>query len=200
MYPGLNFRKLPSVRLASGIEMQQRWPAYTQQQQQQQKNNEVPHLLEISPARGSEGTVVTIVVESLPHQVAPVKLAFNSLVVSTKQMQAQGITSLIATVPPFQHTRSTSAYVPVSICIFEGDAASATWPIADFFYEDVDMTRTPNSSSASLHTSLDYPEKRNGYTDPNYQNKTDDFLSTSSSNSNYGQFYQQPINNNYGGQ
>lgn len=142
--------------------MQQRWPSSVHNNNQQQKPAviEAPRLIELAPTRGSQGTVVTIVVQSLPHQTAPVKLAFNSLVVDTKQMQAQGITSLVAAVPPFQHTHSTTANVPISICMLDKDSVTDTWPVAEFVYEfdTKDNTSTSNStptttsSSSSINT------------------------------------------------
>lgn len=122
------------MRLASGVEMQQRWPSV--QNSSEQKNNEAPRLIEITPTKGDQGTVITVVVQSLPQQLVPVKLAFNSLVVDTKQMQAQGITSLVATVPPFQHTHSTTPdNVPISICMLDKDSVTETYPVAEFSYE-----------------------------------------------------------------
>jgi hypothetical protein len=140
--------------------MQQRWPA-NYQQQPEQKTGEPPRLIEIAPTRGVQGTVVTIVVQSLPHPMVPVKLAFNSLVVDTKQMQAQGITSLVATVPPFQHTHSTSANIPISICMLDKDSVTETWPVAEFLYEFTDAkepsTNAPTvTPSVSNSSSIDY--------------------------------------------
>lgn len=150
-----------SVRLASGVEMQQRWPM--QQEDEQQKNAQVmPRLIEITPSKGNQGSIITVVVQSLPQQAVSVKLAFNSLVVDTKQMQAQGITSLVATVPPFQHTNAASTSVPISVCIIDKDSVIETWPITEFTYEfdstDIATTgaMTPGattlSSVPSAHT------------------------------------------------
>jgi hypothetical protein len=141
--------------------MQQRWPT-NYQQQSEQKNGEPPRLIEMAPTRGIQGTVVTIVVQSLPHPMVPVKLAFNSLVVDTKQMQAQGITSLVAAVPPFQHTHSTTANVPISVCMLDKDSVTETWPVAEFIYEFTDTKESINtatSTSASTtpsSSSIDY--------------------------------------------
>lgn len=137
------------MRLASGVEMQQRWPMQQQLQQQQEKTNESPSLMEIKPARGTQGTIVTVVVQNLSHQL-PVKLAFNSLLVDTKQMQAHGITSIVASVPPFQQTNATSQNVPISIVIIDQDAVIETWPIAEFYYEiDTPSPSTPTTTTTS---------------------------------------------------
>ncbi|GAA5809261.1 hypothetical protein MFLAVUS_002666 [Mucor flavus] len=194
---------IPSVRLASGVEMQQRWPPSVHTEQHtRQKNREVPRLIDMSPRSGNQGTIVTVVVQSLPHQVVPVKLAFNSLVVDTKQMQAQGITSLVAAVPPFHQTHSTTANVPISICILDKDSVTETWPVAEFAYEfeNEDSTTTPTLTSASTNSSteplpIDYPnnEKRNDITPNHYTSREENFLG-GSSNVSYEGFYQQPIN------
>lgn len=135
--------------------MQQRWPSSVQtdqHQQQQQKNVEAPRLIEMSPVRGSQGTIVTVVVQSLSHhQFVPVRLAFNSLVVDTKQMQAQGITSLVAAVPPFQQTHSATTNVPISVCMLDKDSVTETWPVAEFVY-DFDATAKNKDSTTSTAT------------------------------------------------
>ncbi|KAK4521359.1 phospholipid transporting ATPase [Mucor velutinosus] len=211
---------IPAVRLASGVEMQQRWPSSSvhsndpqqslhqqQQQQQQQKPTagEAPRLIELAPTRGSQGTVVTVVVQSLPHQIVPVKLAFNSLVVDTKQMQAQGITSLVAAVPPFQHTHSTTANVPISICMLDKDSVTETWPVAEFVYEfdtkdnSTTATTTPTTSASSINTVNDYnnDEMSNDISPYPHQQqpREENFLGGASTPSNYDSFYQQPVSN-----
>lgn len=130
--------------------MQQRWPMQQEQEIQHQKTNAAPSLIEISPAKGNQGTIVTIVVQNLPRQLVPVKLAFNSLLVDTKQMQAQGITSLVASVPPFESINSTSPSVPISVVIIDQDSVIETWPVAEFCYElDTTSPSTPNASSVN---------------------------------------------------
>lgn len=137
------------VRLASGVEPQQKWPTISEDQQnhhhqqqeqhqnqQKNENNEItegPKLIELSPAQGKEGTIVTVVVQALPPQM-PAKLAFNSLMVDTKQLQAQDITSLVATVPSFQQTHSSTSNIPISICFLDKDMVTETWFVADFNY------------------------------------------------------------------
>ncbi|CAO0790595.1 unnamed protein product [Mucor circinelloides] len=217
---------IPAVRLASGVEMQQRWPPSSvhsndqqqplqQHQRQQQKNTagEAPRLIELAPTRGSQGTVVTVVVQSLPHQIVPVKLAFNSLVVDTKQMQAQGITSLVAAVPPFQHTHSTTANVPISICMLDRDSVTETWPVAEFVYDfdtkdnNTTSTTTPSTSSSSISTVNDYNNDKMPSDITSYQQnqqqqpREENFLGGSSTPSNYDSFYQQPVSsyNQYNG-
>ncbi|KAF1802543.1 hypothetical protein FB192DRAFT_1280573 [Mucor lusitanicus] len=113
----------------------------SEDQQQQQhlpqksegKGAQGPRLIELSPSGGIEGTIVTVVVQALPPQM-PAKLAFNSLMVDTKQLQAQGITSLVATVPSFQQTHSSTPNVPISICFLDKDMVTETWTVADFNY------------------------------------------------------------------
>ncbi|KAI8881865.1 hypothetical protein K501DRAFT_252452 [Backusella circina FSU 941] len=173
---------IPSVRLASGVEMQQRWSSV--QNSSEQKTNEAPRLIEITPTKGDQGTVITVVVQSLPQQLVPVKLAFNSLVVDTKQMQAQGITSLVATVPPFQHTHSSVPNnVPISICMLDKDSVTETYPVAEFSYE-FDSKKTEPSIVKFTPT-----EKRNDINTP-YQSG-DNFLASAAV---YENFYQQPVN------
>ncbi|CAO3648109.1 unnamed protein product [Mucor fragilis] len=213
---------IPAVRLASGVEMQQRWPSsaahsndqqqplhHQQQQQQKPTVGEAPRLIELAPTRGSQGTVVTVVVQSLPHQIVPVKLAFNSLVVDTKQMQAQGITSLVAAVPPFQHTHSTTANVPISICMLDKDSVTETWPVAEFTYDfdtkdnSTTSTTTSSTSASSINTATDYsndkmPSDISSYQQQNQQQqqpREENFLGGSSTPSNYDSFYQQPVSN-----
>jgi hypothetical protein len=138
--------------------MQQRWPSSVQTEQQQLKSVEAPRLIEMTPMKGNQGTVVTVVVQSSSHQLVPLKLAFNSLVVDTKQMQAQGITSLVAAVPPFQRIHSAAANVPLSICMVDKDSVTATWPVAEFVYEfeaskdSTASTVTPTIASAPTTT------------------------------------------------
>ncbi|KAK4514764.1 Glycine--tRNA ligase 1, mitochondrial [Mucor velutinosus] len=213
---------LPAVRLASGVEPQQKWPSmsgdHQQQQQQkqhlQQKNEgktiQGPKLIEMSPAQGNEGTIVTVVVQALPPQM-PAKLAFNSLMVDTKQLQSQGITSLVATVPSFQQTHSSAPNVPVSICFLDKDMVTETWTVADFNYMALNDKKTsPIVSSgvtpaAAAHPS--YPHATTAAvastTDAHtasgpYQPKdNNDFLNTSAAA--YQGFYSPPaVNTSYG--
>lgn len=128
----LNFTLVPAVRLASGIEPQQKWPLSSTNET---KIENAPKLIEMSPVRGDEKTVITVVVQALPPQI-PAKLAFNSLMVDTKQMQAQGITSLVATVPSLELTHATGNSVPVSICFLDKDMVTETWLVANFTYEN----------------------------------------------------------------
>lgn len=144
---------VPTVRLASSIEPPHKWPPIAPASnnngeglEKQDNADQEPKLIEFNPRQGQEGTIVTIVVQSLPSQI-PIKLAFNNLLVETRQMQAQGITSLVATVPPFQQiqqqqTSSASqgsrvATVPLSICFLNRDhVATETWLVSDFVYTD----------------------------------------------------------------
>lgn len=143
--------------------MQQKWPPAAQIEQQQ-KDDKSPRLIEMAPVRGIQGTIITVVVRSLPHQFAPVKLAFNSLVVDTKQMYSQGITSLVAAVPPFEQTHSTTTIVPISVCMLDKDSVTETWPVAEFIYDF--KTKEPAKTSIVTPTlvtnepsSMEYPEK-----------------------------------------
>lgn len=173
--------------------MQQRWPTpdqhhhhHQQQPHQQQPHHqhqpqktvsEPPRLTEMAPTRGSQGTVVTVVVQSLPHQLVPVKLAFNSLVVDTKQMQAQGITSLVAAVPPFQQTHSSTANVPISICMLDKDSVTETWPVAEFVYEfenkESTANTTPTLTAASTNSSNDTSSIQYAVTTPSEDKRHD---------------------------
>ncbi|CEP11417.1 hypothetical protein [Parasitella parasitica] len=211
MNPTTDLSDITSVRLASGVEMQQRWH-HDQQQQQKPTAGEAPRLIELAPTRGGQGTVVTVVVQSVAHQIVPVKLAFNSLVVDTKQMQSQGITSLVAAVPPFQHTHSTTANVPISICMLDKDSVTETWPVAEFVYEfdtkdsSTTSTSTPTTPSATINTVTDYSNGKmagdvSSYQQQQPQQRQENFLG-GSTGSPYDSFYQQPVNgynqyNNY---
>ncbi|KAL9539970.1 hypothetical protein MBANPS3_009962 [Mucor bainieri] len=153
---------LPAVRLASGVEPQQKWPSMSEEQQQQQqqqhahlqqkhegKTTQGPKLIELSPSHGNEGTIVTVVVQALPPQM-PAKLAFNSLMVDTKQLQAQGIASLVATVPSFQQTHSSTPNVPISICFLDKDMVTETWTVADFNYTALNDAKTSPDVTSSV--------------------------------------------------
>lgn len=165
-----------SVRLASGVEMQQKWPPQAQIEHRQ-KNDKAPRLIEIAPIRGMQGTIITVVVQSLPHQFAPVKLAFNSLVVETKQMHSQGITSLVAAVPPFQQTHSATANVPISVCMLDKDSVTETWPVAEFIYEfeTKEPIKTsiiaPTLATTTEPSSIEYPEKVTESQSSTYQSR-----------------------------
>lgn len=125
-------------------------------------NSEGPKLVELNPSFGNEGTIVTVVVQALPPQI-PVKLAFSSLMVDTKQLQAQGITSLVATVPSFQQTHSTTSTVPISVCYFDKDMVTETWMVAEFTYHDENKqsTNTVNSTNDHYQINVDYNDKNN---------------------------------------
>ncbi|KAI9299455.1 hypothetical protein BJ944DRAFT_274221, partial [Cunninghamella echinulata] len=103
-----------------------------------------PKLLNMEPAYGFEGTIITLVLQEL--SCPSIKLAFNSLVVETKQLQSQGMTSLVATVPSFEMTLSTSSVVPISICFLEKDMIQDTIFIANFTYQSNNtITNTANN-------------------------------------------------------
>ncbi|KAI8884765.1 hypothetical protein K501DRAFT_247276 [Backusella circina FSU 941] len=177
----VEMNEIPAVRLASGIEMQQRWPS--SQSSDQPKTEGSPRLIEMTPTRGCEGGVITVVVQSLPQQSTPVKLAFNSLVVDTKQMQSQGITSLVASVPPFQHTHSATSNVPISICILDKDSVTETYPVAEFTYDG--EQKEPESIIKFT------PTKNLTIPTPTFEPR-ENFLSSSAAVCE--NFYQQPVN------
>jgi hypothetical protein len=55
--------------------------------------------------------------------------------VDTKQMRGQQVTTLVAHVPPFQQTHSTTSFVvPISICFLDKDMVTETWQVAKFEY------------------------------------------------------------------
>ncbi|KAI8374384.1 uncharacterized protein BYT42DRAFT_615554 [Radiomyces spectabilis] len=143
--------------LSECVEPQQKW-LMNASQDTTQKHGDAPKLIDMSPSRGNEGTIITVVVQALPSQM-PVKLAFNSLVVDTKQMQAQGITSLVATVPPFQQTHSASPAVPISICFLDKDMVTETWLVAEFMYMLNDAMKYERKRSISFSMD-DYTAKR----------------------------------------
>ncbi|GAN06842.1 ubiquitin-conjugating enzyme [Mucor ambiguus] len=206
--------QVPAVRLASGVEPQQKWSSMSEDQQQQQQhpyfqqknegnNVQGPKLIELSPAHGNEGTVVTVVVQALPPQM-PSKLAFNSLMVDTKQLQAQGITSLVATVPSFQQTHSSTPNVPISICFLDKDMVTETWTVADFNYKALkDEKTSPIVTSSVTPAANAYPHAiastMNTHTTADlYQPKdNNDFLNTSTAA--YQGLYSPPaVNPSYG--
>ncbi|KAI8644201.1 hypothetical protein BD408DRAFT_384012 [Parasitella parasitica] len=146
---------LPTVLLASGLEPQKKWPSVAEDQQQlllQKSESSVlqgPKLIELSPTRGNEGTIVTVVVQRMPPHI-PAKLAFNSLMVDTKQLQAHDITSLVATVPPFQQTHHSTPNVPISICFLDANMVTKTWIVADFNFDGVNEIRSPGVSLLNI--------------------------------------------------
>ncbi|KAI7880806.1 uncharacterized protein EV154DRAFT_485869 [Mucor mucedo] len=183
---------ISSVRLASGIEMQQKWLPLAQIHQQQ-KNDTPPHLIEMAPTRGTQGTVVTVVVQSLPHRFEPVKLAFNSLVVDTKQMYSQGITSLVATVPPFEQTLSATTMVPISVCMLDKDSVTETWPVAEFIYD----FETKNSLKASIVTPtivINEPSTMM-YSEKAIEDRSSTYHSREGGAVPYKSYYHQSVNN-----
>ncbi|KAF7727582.1 hypothetical protein EC973_007343 [Apophysomyces ossiformis] len=142
-------------RFASGVEMQQRWPSLPIDQKQQ---SEPPRLIEINPPRGPPGTPLTVVLQSLRPDLISAKLAFNSLIVETKQMRAPGIISLGATVPPFQQINANTPVIPISVCLFDKDTVTETWPVAEFTYtpEQEPSTETNlNDRKRSFDSTLD---------------------------------------------
>ncbi|KAI8976205.1 hypothetical protein BDB01DRAFT_853256 [Pilobolus umbonatus] len=162
-----DINNMPSIRLASGIEVQQRWPS-----PHQQKVDNQPKLFQMSPMTGNEGTIVTVVIQSLHHHTIPIKLAFNTLVVDTKQMQGQGITSLVASVPPFQLTHSTTANVPVYLCLLDKGSFTSTWLIAEFVYDFTQESSDPmlmeySPKQKDLAEESLFPPRDNLYSNPN---------------------------------
>lgn len=105
------------------------------------------YYVDITPTQGGEGTVVTVIAQ-MP--MPPAKLAFNSLLVNTQQMQVRNITTLVAVVPPFQHTQSPTSLVPISICFLARDTVvTETIVVADFLYTSNGSSDHPKSPSPS---------------------------------------------------
>lgn len=130
---------VPAVRLASAAELQHKYSVNNEPKPE--FSNSGPKLIKLSPTHGKEETVITVVVQALPTQL-PVKLAFNNLIVNTNQMRGQEITSLVASVPPFKHIRSSTSSVPVTICFLDEDVVTATQFVANFKYDIGDETCT----------------------------------------------------------
>ncbi|ORZ06705.1 hypothetical protein BCR42DRAFT_427042, partial [Absidia repens] len=132
-----------------------------QNQQKTSVKQEAPRLLSVSPSEGQEGTMITMVLQGLPVQ--PVKLAFNSLVVDTKQMQCQQhqqqkddetilITTLMATVPSFRTTHSSLRTVPISVCFFDSkDIIVNTFYLVNFTYLLGDNDTTSTTQNQNCH-------------------------------------------------
>ncbi|KAI8988018.1 hypothetical protein BDF20DRAFT_910565 [Mycotypha africana] len=215
---------VPAVRLASGVEPQQKWPAMSDNDapsSAKANTNEGIKLIELNPTHGNEGTIVTVVVQALPPHI-PAKLAFNSLMVDTKQLQAQGITSLVATVPSFQQTHSPSPNVPISICFLDKDMVTETWIVADFVYDlqppqpqhdesnkfnkdsSAASTTTHTTITPSYHQPLHYdkhhaaaPSTASTAADSFQSKGNNDFLNSSAAA--YQNFYSSPaVNSPYG--
>ncbi|KAI9478794.1 MAG: hypothetical protein EXX96DRAFT_572321 [Benjaminiella poitrasii] len=196
---------LPAVRLASGVEPQQKWPIQEHGNLNTTKpgsTKEGPKLIELSPSHGDDGTIVTVVVQALPPQV-PVKLAFNSLMVDTKQLQAQGITSLVATVPAFQQTHSATPNVPISICFLDKDMVTETWMVADFTYNSTENVRTKSpAANVSSYVNVSYNDRPTNTASPTVANAfqpkdNNDFLNSSAAA--YQNFYSSSaVNSPYG--
>ncbi|KAI8333065.1 hypothetical protein BC941DRAFT_495973, partial [Chlamydoabsidia padenii] len=140
-----------------------KWPSpnYEQQRQQQERYSikattiTAPRLLTLSPSHGAAGTTITIVLQDLP--LRPVKLAFNSLVVDTKQLPSQNgtMTTLLATIPSYETTLSTTSTVPISVC-FLGDNGiiQDTFFVTKFVY-----TLEPQQNNA-IQQQYHYERKR----------------------------------------
>jgi hypothetical protein len=94
-----------------------------------------PRLLSLSPSQGPSGSMMTMVLQDLP--LRPVKLAFNSLVVDTKQLPSQNgaMTTLLATIPGFDLTLSTTSSVPISVCFLGNNGIiDDTFFVTNFTY------------------------------------------------------------------
>lgn len=80
--------------------------------------------------------------------------------VNTKQLQAQDITSLVATVPSFQQTHSSTPNVPISICFLDKDMVTETWIVADFNYllngEMIKKSNNNNNNNPSTTINQSY--------------------------------------------
>ncbi|KAI8075334.1 hypothetical protein BC940DRAFT_314994 [Gongronella butleri] len=93
----------------------------------------MPKLLTMMPAVGQPGTQLTLVLQNLA--ATNVKLAFNSLVVDTRLVRSQDITSLVVTVPSFELTLATAPAVPLSLCYMQNDMIQDTVFLANFTYQ-----------------------------------------------------------------
>ena len=106
-------------------------------------------MIGIGPVQGEEGTVITVVAKGLiTHD--HLKLAFNSHLIDTRHIHVQDFTSLVAAVPAFKHTHSTTSRVTISICFFEKNSVINTWPIANFYYQKQQATLPPLFTEETL--------------------------------------------------
>ncbi|KAI8340571.1 hypothetical protein BC941DRAFT_417588 [Chlamydoabsidia padenii] len=135
-----------------------KWSSSTHQDSIQVTSNQEkkrPKLLSIHPNQGQEGTTVTLTLSDLPFAYT-YKLAFNSMVVETRQIQSSlqngsdcASIVLISTVPSFQMTLSTTNNVPISVCFLDkNDMVEDTFFVTDFTYQ-LDYEKTPNSQQQS---------------------------------------------------
>lgn len=92
------------------------------------------NYVEIFTTRGTKGIDVTVTVHANIQK--ELKLAFNEFVLDTKQLHHQGVTSLVATIPPMPFINSR---VAVHICFIEHGAIVDTRFIASFIYEQDTM-------------------------------------------------------------
>ncbi|ORX58033.1 hypothetical protein DM01DRAFT_1318724 [Hesseltinella vesiculosa] len=102
----------------------------------------MPKLLTMMPTFGHAGSQLTLVLQDLTD--TNVKVAFNSLVVETRQVRSQDITSLVVTVPNYELTLSTSPIVPLSLCFMQNEMIQDTVFLSNFSYQDkpnMDSTR-----------------------------------------------------------
>ncbi|CEG78616.1 hypothetical protein RMATCC62417_13194 [Rhizopus microsporus] len=105
------------------------------------------NYIEIFTTRGTTGIDVTVTIHANIQK--ELKLAFNEFVLDTKQAHHQGVTSLVATIPPIPFINSR---VAVHICFIEHGTIVDTRFIASFIYEQDTM----NTSLIRAYSLKDY--------------------------------------------
>ncbi|KAI8093116.1 uncharacterized protein BX664DRAFT_328961 [Halteromyces radiatus] len=107
----------------------------------------IPELIKMSPSNGMAGTVLTVWVQYLfTGQFTP-RLAFNTLIVDTKMVQSQGVTTLVATVPTPEETGATGSIIPIYLCLLDKDNIIVTWPLAEFTFDSNKMENIDQKST-----------------------------------------------------
>ncbi|CAO3596343.1 unnamed protein product [Absidia cylindrospora] len=113
-----------------------RWTDLENQKMQVSPMNS-PKMIKMNLAPGPAGTVATLWINDLTMDQYTSKLAFNALIVDTKVVQSQGVTTLVATVPPHRETHCSTTTVPIYLCLLEDDNVVVTWHITDFSYDGI---------------------------------------------------------------
>lgn len=134
------------------------WPISTSQGlMDDNQDKPLLRLLSMHPSKGQEDTTITLTLDSLPSSFT-YRLAFNSLMVETRQMQQSTpqndltgaatapttTTILTASVPSFRMTLCNTPTVPISVCFLNGNGMiEDTCYVATFTYESAAANPSP---------------------------------------------------------
>jgi hypothetical protein len=90
-------------------------------------------IVQCSPLIGSDGTEVTVIIQSALPDVK-FKIAFGSFMVETKQMSTMDMHTLVAAAPNHILTQCNTYSVPVAVCAYRRDNVMITLPVGKFNY------------------------------------------------------------------